>query len=185
MDHFDFIAPFFDRLSKAPDLSHFHRLLKLPCKGHLLDAGGGTGRISSNLKGIAGQVVVADLSHRMLKKAAEKALIAVQSDVERLPFEAGRFERILVVDSLHHFKNQRQAICDLLRVLKEGGRLVIEEFDFNHKGVKLLALAEKIMWMRSRFLKPQEILEMIGSDGVSAKIEHDGRFTVWIIVDKK
>ena len=184
MDHFDLIAPFYDRLSKAPDLSHFNRILKLPCKGHLLDAGGGTGRISSHLVEMVGQVVVTDQSHSMLRKAAEKALTAVQSDVVRLPFGTGSFERIIVVDSLHHFKNQRLAVRDLLRVLKTGGRLVIEEFDFNHMGVKLLALAEKMMWMRSRFLRPKKILEMIGSNGVSVKIEHDGRFTFWIIVDK-
>ena len=80
----------------------------------------------------------------MLKKALKKQVNPVRSHVERLPFHADSFDRVLVVDALHHFCDQREAIKDLLRVLKPSGRLVIEEPDFNHKGVKLLALAEKM-----------------------------------------
>jgi len=94
------------------------------------------------------------------------------------------YDRVLVVDALHHFCDQQESIEDLLRVLKPAGRLVIEEPDFNHKGVKILALAEKILLMRSHFHTPQKIREMITSCGYSAKIEHDGRYTAWIVVDK-
>lgn len=185
MDHFDFIAPFYDQLARPPDRSRFQRLLKLPCDGRLLDAGGGTARISSNLSGMIGQIVVSDLSHRMLKQASKKAVLPVESRVEQLPFADETFGRILIVDALHHFNDQHRAISDLLRVLKSGGRLAIEEYDLNHKGVKLLALAEKVMGIRSRFLRPAEIREMIGTNGVSAKIEHPSRFTAWIIADKE
>ncbi len=89
-----------------------------------------------------------------------------------------------MVDALHHFCNQRQAIEDFLRVLKPGGRLVIEEPDFNHKGVKSLALAEKILLMRSHFYTPQKIRQMITSCGYSANIENDGRYTSWVVADK-
>ncbi|UCG07750.1 MAG: hypothetical protein JSV83_03610 [Desulfobacterales bacterium] len=71
-----------------------------------------------------------------------------------------------------------------MRVLKAGGRMVIEEPDYNHKGVKILALMEKMLLMRSRFYKPQEIRRMIVSHGVSACIETDGHYTAWIIADK-
>ena len=184
MDHFDFIAPFYDRLSKAPDTSRLQRLLKLPCTGRLLDAGGGTARISSYLSGLLDEIVVSDLSQRMLKQAENKPVLRVRSQVERLPFADETFDRILIVDALHHFGDQRQAIRDLLRVLKRGGRLAIEEYDLNHQGVKLLALAEKVMGMRSRFLRPAEIQALIATAGVRSKIEHPDRFTAWIIADK-
>ncbi len=185
MDHFDFIAPFYDQLAGPPDRSRFQRLLKLPCTGRLLDAGGGTARISSHLNGLIDHIVVSDLSRRMLKQAANKPVCRIRSRVEQLPFTDGTFDRILIVDALHHFGDQRQAISDLLRVLKRGGRLAIEEYDLNHKMVKLLALAEKILGMRSRFLRPAEIRAMIDSNGVSAQIERPNRFSAWIIADKR
>jgi hypothetical protein len=89
-----------------------------------------------------------------------------------------------VVDALHHFCNQKEAISDLVRVLKSGGRMVIEEPDYNHKGVKILALIEKVALMRSRFYTPQEIRNMIAAHGISASIETDGHYTAWIIADK-
>jgi predicted type IV restriction endonuclease len=62
--------------------------------------------------------------------------------------------------------------------------MVIEEPDYSHKGVKILALIEKILLMRSRFYAPQEIRNMIVSHEVSVRIETDGKYTVWIIADK-
>jgi demethylmenaquinone methyltransferase/2-methoxy-6-polyprenyl-1,4-benzoquinol methylase len=185
MDHFDFIAPFYDCLAAKPDKGHFQQLLKLPCDGRLLDAGGGTARISSHLSGLIRQVVVSDLSYRMLKQASKKPVLPVGSRVEQLPFPDETFDRILIVDALHHFSDQHGALHDLLRVLKGGGRLVIEEYDLNHMGVKLLALAEKALGMGSRFLRPEEIRDMMGAIGVRARVEHSSRFTACIIADKK
>ena len=104
---------------------------------------------------------------------------------KRTRFGDGRFNRILVVDALHHFCDQQEAIEDLLRVLKPGGRLVIEEPDINHKGVRILALIEKLLLMRSHFFAPEKIRDMIAGHGLSAAIENDGRYTAWIVVDKK
>ena len=184
LDHFDFIAPIYDRMIGPPDTERLQKLLKLPTSGWLLDGGGGTGRVSSHLNGLAGNIVVSDLSHRMLKKTREKQVRPVQAHVERLPFADEMFDRVLVVDALHHFCDQQEAIKDLLRVLKPGGRLVIEEPDLNHFGVKLLALAEKMLLMRSHFYPPQKIQEMISACGYSAKIENDDRYTAWVVADK-
>ncbi|OQY37129.1 MAG: hypothetical protein B6243_01300, partial [Anaerolineaceae bacterium 4572_5.2] len=67
--------------------------------------------------------------------------------VERFPFPDNSFDRALVVDALHHFHNQEQAIAELVRVLKKGGRLVIEEPDIHRFAIKLVALAEKAALM--------------------------------------
>ena len=184
LDHFDLIASIYDRLIGLPDSSRLRHLLKLPVNGWLLDAGGGTGRASSQLSPLIKHTVVSDLSRRMLQKAREKGLSPVCAHVERMPFDDQCFDRVLVVDALHHFCNQKEAVSDLVRILKTGGRMVIEEPDYNHKGVKILALIEKILLMRSRFYTPQEIRDMIVPHGVSVHIETDGRYTAWIIADK-
>jgi demethylmenaquinone methyltransferase/2-methoxy-6-polyprenyl-1,4-benzoquinol methylase len=184
LDHFDIIASFYDRLIGPPDTSRLRRLLKLPAEGWLLDGGGGTGRVSNHLRPLVSGLVVSDLSHRMLAKAREKDIRPVQAHAEQLPFADGFFDRVLVVDALHHFCNQHESISDLLRVLKPGGRMVIEEPDFTHNGVKVLALIEKMLLMRSHFHTPEEIQRMFISHSVAAHIERDNRYTAWIIADK-
>ena len=107
LDHFDLIASIYDRLIGPPDTGRLEQLLQLPTAGWLLDGGGGTGRVSSHLSLLAGHTVISDLSRRMLQKALEKRLNPVCAHVERLPFSGGCFDRILVVDALHHFCDQQ------------------------------------------------------------------------------
>jgi ubiquinone/menaquinone biosynthesis C-methylase UbiE len=185
IDHFDLIASIYDRFIGIQDHAHLKELLKLPTDGWVLDAAGGTGRVSHQFSSMAGNLVVCDLSQKMLRRAQDKGnLLPVRSHIERLPFANETFDRILVVDSIHHFCNQRKAISDMLRVLKPGGRMVIEEPDIDHFAVKLVALAEKLLLMRSHFYTIGQIKNMILNHNVNVSIEHDGRFTAWIIVDK-
>ena len=44
LDHFGFLAPYYDRFIGPPQIDHWQDLLQLPLAGNLLDAGGGTGR---------------------------------------------------------------------------------------------------------------------------------------------
>ena len=59
-----------------------------------------------------------------------------------------------MVDALHHVIHQGQTAREMYRVLKPGGRIVIEEPDIRKFGVKLIAVAEKLLLMRSHFLSP-------------------------------
>jgi demethylmenaquinone methyltransferase/2-methoxy-6-polyprenyl-1,4-benzoquinol methylase len=184
VDHFHLIAPFYDRLMGPPDAARLADLLKLPTAGWLLDGGGGTGRASFPLRPLVGHVVVSDVSGRMLARAHARSLNAVRAAVEYLPFSDGTFDRVLVVDALHHFTDQAAAIGDFVRVLKSGGRMVIEEFDANSPLVKLMALAERAAWMRSRFHRPQDIRDMVSACGLKVQVRAGRRLAAWVVADK-
>ena len=175
IDHFDLIASIYDRFIGIQDHAHLKELLKLPTDGWVLDAAGGTGRVSQQFNSMAGNLVVCDLSQKMLRNAQEKGkLLPTRSHIERLPFSDETFDRILIVDSIHHLCNPQEAISDMLRVLKPGGRMVIEEPDIHHFAVKLVAIAEKLLLMRSHFYTIEQIKKMFLNHGVKVTTEHDG-----------
>jgi ubiquinone/menaquinone biosynthesis C-methylase UbiE len=184
-DHFDLAARFYERLIPPPDPTELIALLRLPIAGRLLDAGGGTGRVAGALQPFVTRVVVSDLSLGMLRQARLKhGLLPLRAHAERLPFPDASFERIVVVDALHHFCSQEDSIADLLRVLRSGGRLVIEEPDVTRLAVKFVALAEKLALMRSRFLTPRRIAEIAARLGSVAEIHRGSRFRAWIVVER-
>jgi ubiquinone/menaquinone biosynthesis C-methylase UbiE len=183
--HFDWLAPIYDHLAPPAGIERLRMLLRPAPDALLLDAGGGTGRISFPLLSFFREVVVVDLSRAMLKQSRRKpGLSAIQADAGRLPFADAAFDRILTVDSLHHFAGQQEVVCELMRVLKPGGLLVIEEFNLNRLPVKLLALFEKIILMGSHFSPPGRIEEMVAACGATPVIRAGERFTVWIVCEK-
>jgi demethylmenaquinone methyltransferase/2-methoxy-6-polyprenyl-1,4-benzoquinol methylase len=181
-DHFDFIAPFYDRAIPFSRVDAMLRHVNLPHHGLLLDAGGGTGRVATALRPHVQNVIVADVSAGMLSQSRQKGLPALLTPSERLPFAEGTFPRILMVDALHHVFNQRETIAELWRVLQPGGRLVIEEPDVRTLIVKFVAIAEKLALMRSHFLSPPQIVALFPA-GAKVRVEVEG-YNAWVIAEK-
>jgi len=66
--------------------------------------GGGTGHVSSGFVDLTGHVVVCDINGSMLRQTKKRrGLIPLQADAKQLPFFPETFDRVLVVDALHHF----------------------------------------------------------------------------------
>jgi demethylmenaquinone methyltransferase/2-methoxy-6-polyprenyl-1,4-benzoquinol methylase len=184
-DHFDLIAPWYDRIVRLPVSDRLAEALRLPDDGILLDAGGGTGRSSFHLLPLVGRLAICDASLPMLRQALAKGgMDTTQALAEALPFRDNAFDRVMAVDALHHFFDQRAAIKELVRVLKPGGRLLIEEPDRRRWIIKILAVAEKTAFMRSHINRMTDIAAMIADEGLAARIENGNRFTAWVIADK-
>ena len=183
-NHFDLLAPVYERFIKPIDPNQLVSLAGLPVAGLLLDAGGGTGRISYSLMDSVKGIVIADSSIGMLEQARTKAgLKIVCSYTEKLPFHNEIFERVIMVDSLHHVSDIAATIDELWRVVKPGGRIVIEEPDIQTFPVKILAIIEKLTLMQSHFASPQNIQKAFRDTKASHRIIREG-ITSWVIVDK-
>lgn len=182
--HFRILAPFYERFIQPREPEKILGQLGLPQpEGAVLDAGGGTGRVAQFLVGRTDQVVVADQTFEMLREARrKKGVTAVNSLTEDLPFANDHFCCIIMVDALHHVENQAATIHELWRVLKPGGRIIIEEPDIRNFRVKVLALGEKLALMRSHFLSPEQIFSLFDNEAIK-NIEVDG-WTAWLIIEK-
>lgn len=180
-DHFGWIAPIYARVN-YDKLEKMRELAALPVKGRMLDIGGGTGRVASVLRDLVDEVVIADISMGMLKQAPRSTLEPVCCYSESLPFPNDSFDRIIMVDALHHVMNQPSTAGEMLRVLKPGGLLIIEEPDIRTFGVKLIALAEKLLLMRSHFLAPLQIASLFPADRTRIVAENSN---AWIVVKKQ
>jgi len=181
-DHFGIIAPLFSR-ARYTALDTMLVQADLPTPGRVLDAGGGTGRVANAIREHAGEVVIADPSIGMLREADQTRLRLACSNSEALPFPSDSFERVIMVDALHHVINHGQTAREMYRVLKPGGRIVIEEPDIRSFYVKLIAVAEKLLLMRSHFLAPQRIVDLFSFDSAMTSI-HAMEGSAWVVIEK-
>jgi ubiquinone/menaquinone biosynthesis C-methylase UbiE len=168
-DHFNLVAGIYDKAGKFTLGQPLTDFLALSPNHKLLDAGGGTGRVSAVLRNSVQDLVVADTSFGMLSKAKNKGLHSVVAPVERLPFRPGEFDRVIMMDALHHVRDQRQTVKELWRMLNRNGRMIIVEPDIHKWMVKVVALGEKLLLMRSHFLTGEDILNLFM--GIEAEIK--------------
>ncbi|MFC4160843.1 bifunctional demethylmenaquinone methyltransferase/2-methoxy-6-polyprenyl-1,4-benzoquinol methylase UbiE [Chitinimonas lacunae] len=106
--------------------------------GHkVLDIAGGTGDLSAGfakLAGKNGQVWLTDINSSMLGVGRDRlldrgyALPVAQCDAEKLPFPTDYFDCVSVAFGLRNMTHKDQALTEMLRVLKPGGRLLVLEF---------------------------------------------------------
>jgi len=183
-DHFNLFGPIYDLvfgLKKDDDL-----VAKVAIENGqtLLDVGGGTGRVTILFKSNTNKTIIADSARKMLKEAQLKEIHCVQSVSEHLPFKNRYFDRIIMVDALHHVRDQQRTLNEMWRLLSPGGKIVIEEGDIHHWLVKLVSWGEKILFMRSHFLSPEEIVAKCQFDSTAKVDLFVKNGLAWVIISK-
>jgi len=103
----------------------------------VLDIAGGTGDLSrafARKVGETGVVVHTDINEAMLRQGRDRlldeGLILPTSlaDAEKLPFKSESFDLVSVAFGLRNMTHKDQALAEMCRVLKPGGRLLVLEF---------------------------------------------------------
>ena len=103
----------------------------------VLDIAGGTGdlaRAFAQKVGRTGQVVHTDINEAMLRVGRDRlinegvVLPTLVCDAEKLPFPDAHFDVVSVAFGLRNMTHKDQAIAEMCRVLKPGGKLLVLEF---------------------------------------------------------
>ncbi len=171
---FKYIAPVYNALVKALGIHYPERVIRLlVLRGEnkacaILDIGGGTGllaeRIISKNPGPSLHFTVLDPSKEMLQRVPQKENIkTVQGRGEELPFGENKFDRITVIETLHHSDDPPSLFREAFRVLKPGGIMVVQEPDQDKFPVKMIIGLERI-FLRSIKKVDEDLIKKWGKE---------------------
>jgi len=141
---FDSVASRYDLMNDLMSAG-MHRLWKAYTvqvadvrEGHqVLDIAGGTGDLAmafARRVGASGRVVHTDINEAMLRTGRNRlldhglALPTLVCDAEHLPFPDQTFDRVSVAFGLRNMTHKDQALREMQRVLKPGGKLLVLSF---------------------------------------------------------
>jgi demethylmenaquinone methyltransferase / 2-methoxy-6-polyprenyl-1,4-benzoquinol methylase len=132
---FDGIAPFYDAMNDAMTAGLHRRWRRITARavvepgGRVLDACCGTGDLAIAAHREGGRVTGLDFSERMLERARRKSseIDWVRGDLLALPFRDASFDAATVAFGVRNVEDLGQALRELRRVLRRGGRLAILE----------------------------------------------------------
>ncbi len=99
-----------------------------------VDVGAGSGFITEGLLRHGFKVIAVDLSRAMIKEMAKKFegykdLELRIGDAQKLPLEDGIADCVFANMCLHHVEKPYEAIIEMARILKSGGKLIITDLD--------------------------------------------------------
>jgi demethylmenaquinone methyltransferase/2-methoxy-6-polyprenyl-1,4-benzoquinol methylase len=125
-----------DRYWRRVAVQAVQRFIPHP-SAHCLDLCSGTGDLALELQRRAGlNVIASDFCHPMLKRAALKIAAAgvaasvrnVEADALSLPFSDETFDAVTIAFGLRNLEDPYRGLCEVLRVLRPGGALIVLEF---------------------------------------------------------
>jgi len=148
----------------------------------ILDIGGGTGLLAQEMiarnPGPHLEFTVLDPTAEMLKQVPDMENIKkVQGRGEELPFPENSFDRIIVIETLHHTQDPVALFSEAYRVLRRGGIMVVQEPDQDKFLIKLIIGLEKIFIRRIIRVDSQLIEDWASYAGFTGQVifSHKGQ----------
>ncbi len=161
----------------------------------LLDCGCGTGPMISLLyeKDSTKNYTGLDITPKMIEVGKSKNLNGVKwvvGDCENLPFDDNSFDVIICSNSFHHYPNPQSFFNSAKRVLRSGGRLILQDYTapsavlwlMNHTE---MPIANLIGHGDVRAYTLKEIREFCANSGLNVeKLEAGKKFRMHLVARK-
>ncbi len=182
---FDIVAPIYGKFPGArKTYQKLDKLANFSKTDRLLDLGGGMGRIAKLFSTRVAEVFVVDPSAGMIQECRKQRNLNCRlANAENLPFADDYFDKIIIVDAFHHFNSQDEACGEIKRVLKTGGKVIVEEFNFGFLN-PMFAFLEKMITVPGRFYRPEELEDLFRSCGFSVRLADQGSIIYYLIGEK-
>jgi len=146
-----------------------------------LDVACGPGFVTAALADAGLRVTGIDLTREMIREAMTRGRGYLQGDVERLPFPNGTFDVAVCRNSFHHFADPGAVLREMTRVLRRGGRVVVEDMRAPEDETKR-AYHETIERLRDvahvRTLTPGEFGDLARAEGLQGFEETPVSFVI-------
>ena len=94
-------------------------------KGCILENGCGVGMYLEHLSPFGGTVIGLEYDFERASKARRASQHIINGEGELLPFPSSTFDLILSHEVIEHVQDDRAAVCEMVRALKPGGRIVL------------------------------------------------------------
>jgi ubiquinone/menaquinone biosynthesis C-methylase UbiE len=146
-----------------------------------LDVACGPGIVTAALAGAGLRAFGIDLTPAMLREAAGGGGSYVQGSVFDLPFREGVFDLVTCRNSLHHLDDPEAAVRAMARVLRGGGRMIIEDLrapDDPDKREYLETIERLRDVSHARMLAPGEFRALASAAGLQAAGEEPISFVI-------
>lgn len=130
----------------------------------VLDAGCGSGRNISILSPLVGTVIGVDYSEQMIERAKERVaaeklsnVTVIQGDVTSLQFSDNTFDKVICASVLQYLDDAdcAQAVHEMVRVCKPGGRLILHVKNGTSLYGLSLRLLRPIARLAAKRMKPE------------------------------
>jgi len=94
-------------------------------KGRILEDGCGVGMYVEHLSPFGGTVIGLEYDFERAAEARKNSAYIINAAGESLPLPTSTFDLILSHEVLEHVQDDRRAVCEMVRILKPGGRVVL------------------------------------------------------------
>jgi len=119
------IAPWLNRIGRGLNRLAFDLLKPTPGEA-LLEIGFGGGALLKQLAAARpGRLVGVDWSSEIVARGPKGCAEVVEADAHRLPFADDSFDAVVSVSVLHFWPDLASPMCEMARVLRRSGRLVL------------------------------------------------------------
>ena len=94
-------------------------------RGCILENGCGVGMYVEKLSAFGGTVIGLEYDHERARAARTRSPHIINAAGEAIPLPAATFDLILSHEVIEHVQDDRAAVCEMMRVLRPGGRIAL------------------------------------------------------------